>query len=79
MLSSSGCSFTELKMTKENWQPDPAILEQLRKDVKKQSKELRVGVGTKIMTWEDVIKEVEAGTNLGRRYYNIYVESIKRQ
>ena len=66
-------------MTKENWQPDPAILEQLKKDVKKQSKDLHVGVGTKIMTWEDVIKEVESGTNFGRRYYKVYVESLKRQ
>ncbi len=63
----------------DNWKPDPDILEQFKKEVEKQPNSLRVGAGTRVLTWNDIVKEIEAGTKLGRKIYDNYVKGLERQ
>ena len=68
-------------MTVKNWRPNPDIIRQIREAVKQFPNELP-GIGdptSPIRNWADLIREIETGTEFGKKFYNNYVEALKRQ
>jgi hypothetical protein len=70
-------------MPNRNWKPNPNIVEQIKRAANQFPAELpetgRVNVDNKIRTWADIVKEIEAGTKFGRRFYNAYLKALKRR
>ena len=68
-------------MIKEKWQPDPNVVRGIREAVGQFPDKLpNIGdTNSKILNWEDVIIEIEKGTEFGQKFYNAYLEALKRQ
>ena len=68
-------------MTVKNWQPDTDVVRQIREAVKQFPNKLpRISnTNSTILNWADVIREIENGTEFGQKFYNAYLEALKRQ
>ena len=63
-------------MENEKWSPDPEVLRHMVELM--QNSELKndcIAVGSRILTWQDVLEEVRQGTRFGRNYYQAFLES----
>lgn len=70
-------------MSESEWSPNPEIVARLKNDVDKVPKDLRdsvrINVDGRLLTWNDVIKEIQEGTPFGRQYYRALAWGQKRQ
>ena len=67
-------------MDDKTWNPDSKILERFEAYIRKNAEKLksdRITAGRRVLTLKDVLKEMRRGTNIGRLYYHLLVESYK--
>ena len=63
-------------MEKENWSPDPEVLRLFEERIKQlDCQDVRIALGSRILTWSGILEEVRQGTNFGRGYYKSLLES----
>ena len=70
-------------MPEEKWKTDPQVMAGLKGDVTKMPRHLRensrIKVGGRILSWDDIIEEVETGsTDFGRRYYKAILAGYRK-
>jgi len=61
----------------KKWLPDPEVLKRLEKEIAKQSDTSRIALGSRILTWQNVLEEVRIGTPFGRQYYSACLKSSR--
>ena len=62
----------------KKWLPDPEVLKRLEEEIAKQSNTSRIALGSRILTWQNVLEEVRVGTPFGRQYYRACLKSSLR-
>lgn len=66
-----------------NWDPDPNVIAKIKEEIGKlpdeERKYGRIPSGDRLLTWDEVIEEIEAGTEFGRMYYYAYFDDPDEQ
>ena len=64
----------------KQWQPDPAVLADMKEHMRTVSEGEQIAIGTRTLTWEELYKEVEVGsTDFARGYYIAYLEGYRER